>query len=69
MSWDDTEHYRMGGEYKWPTVPETKEYRLKVRELINKVIDRTPLELPVTQDSKWVSLGENRLTSSISFNF
>ena len=43
----------MGGDYRWPTVQETKEYRLKVRELINKVIDRTPLELPITQESKW----------------
>ncbi|CAF0779293.1 unnamed protein product [Brachionus calyciflorus] len=56
MSWDDTEHYRMGGSYKWPTVEETKEFRLKVRELINKVIDRTPLELPVTWDSPWWAL-------------
>ena len=46
----------MGGDYKWPTVKETKEYRRKVRILINEVIDRTPLELPVTMNSKWVSL-------------
>lgn len=55
MSWDDLEHHRMGGEYIWPTVSETREYRLKVRDLINQVIDRTPLVLPVTQDSPWVS--------------
>lgn len=56
MSWDDTEHYRMGGNYKWPTVEETKEFRAKVRNLIYKVIDRTPLELPVTWDSPWWAL-------------
>ena len=44
----------MGGDYKWPTVKETKEYRRKVRKLINDVIDRTQLELPVTMNSKWV---------------
>lgn len=44
----------MGGDYKWPTVAEVKEYRLKVKKLINDVIDRTPLELPVKWDSKLV---------------
>ena len=55
MSWDDLEHHRMGGEYHWPSVSETREYRRRVRELINRVLDRTPLVLPVTQDSPWVS--------------
>ena len=54
MSWDDIEHYRMGGDYKWPTVEETREYRLKVRKLINEMIERTPLELPVDANSPWV---------------
>lgn len=44
----------MGGSYRWPNVEDVKEFRLKTRELINKVIDRTPLELPVTWDSPWV---------------
>lgn len=44
----------MGGSYRWPSVEETREFRSKVRELINKVIDRTPLELPVNWDSPWV---------------
>ena len=56
MSWDDTEHYRMGGDYKWPTVEETRNYRKKVRELILKVIDRTELKLPITWDSPWVHI-------------
>jgi hypothetical protein len=46
----------MGGDYKWPTVQETKEYRLKLRNLINDVIDRTPLVLPVKWDSPWVNI-------------
>lgn len=56
MSWDDTEHYRMGGSYKWPSVEETKEFRVKIRSLIHQVIDRTPLELPVTWNSPWWAL-------------
>ncbi len=44
----------MGGSYRWPSVEDVKDFRLKVRELINKVIDRTPLELPVNWNSPWV---------------
>ena len=44
----------MGGDYKWPTVEQTKQFRAKVRELINKVIDRTPLTLPVNWENPWV---------------
>jgi hypothetical protein len=46
----------MGGDYKWPTVEQTKQFRAKVRELINKVIDRTPLTLPVNWKNPWVRL-------------
>uniref|UniRef100_A0A0B7B1Y1 Sulfatase-modifying factor enzyme domain-containing protein n=1 Tax=Arion vulgaris TaxID=1028688 RepID=A0A0B7B1Y1_9EUPU len=56
MSWDDTENYRMGGSYKWPPIPEVVEYRRVVRNLILKVIEDTPLELPITMDSPWWSL-------------
>jgi hypothetical protein len=45
----------MGGSYCWPTVERVKEFRLKVKELILKVIDRTPLELPVKWDSPMVN--------------
>lgn len=44
----------MGGDYKWPSVEETKEFRLKMKKLILEIIDRTPLELPVKWDSQWV---------------
>ncbi len=46
----------MGGSYKWPTVEETREFRLKVRALIHKIIDRIPLELPVGWNSPWVEI-------------
>ncbi|CAK8675649.1 unnamed protein product [Clavelina lepadiformis] len=53
MSWDDTENYRMGGSYKWPTVAEVVEYRQKVRDIVRSVIQERELTLPVTQDSPW----------------
>ena len=31
----------MGGDYNWPSVAQTKEYRAKVRIIINEIIDRT----------------------------
>lgn len=45
----------MGGECKWPTVEEAKNYRLKCKDLINKIIDRTELVLPITNKSPWVT--------------
>ncbi|XP_051867130.1 uncharacterized protein LOC127567942 isoform X2 [Pristis pectinata] len=53
MSWDDTENYRLGGSFNWPTLWECVEYRRKVRDIVHKVIQETPLELPVTMDSPW----------------
>ncbi len=51
----------MGGECIWPSVKETKEYRIKCRNLINEVIDRTNLELPVTKNSPLVKNILNKL--------
>nr|QTC10020.1 conA [Conus imperialis] len=56
MSWDDTENYRMGGSYKWPSVEEIVEYRRNVRNIILKLIVDTPLQLPITMDSPWWGL-------------
>lgn len=56
MSWDDTENYRMGGSYQWPAISDVVEYRRIVRNLILKVIEDTPLELPITMDSPWWAL-------------
>lgn len=56
MSWDDTENYRMGGEYKWPTVDEVMDYRRTVRNLIIQMIQDTPLVLPINKESPWWGL-------------
>ncbi|XP_041360130.1 ergothioneine biosynthesis protein 1-like isoform X1 [Gigantopelta aegis] len=56
MSWDDTENYRMGGSYKWPSVDDVVAYRYSVRNMILKVIKDTPLDLPVTMESSWWAL-------------
>ena len=48
------ENYRMGGKFVWPSVSEVAEYRKIVRQVILNIIENTPLELPVTQESKWV---------------
>lgn len=56
MSWDDTENYRMGGSYRWPSVDDTVEYRRRVRRAILDIIDNTPLQLPITMEDKWWGL-------------
>ncbi len=45
----------MGGSFQWPSVHDVLSYRDKVRGVIDNVIDNTPLQLPVTHDSPWVS--------------
>ena len=46
----------MGGQYEWPALDDVIEYRRQVRHLILDVIEKTPLELPITMDSPWVSV-------------
>ncbi|XP_066298440.1 uncharacterized protein [Branchiostoma lanceolatum] len=53
MSWDDTENYRMGGSFRWPPLAEAVEFRRLVRNRIRQLIEDTPLQLPITQDSPW----------------
>ena len=50
------ENYRMGGAYEWPPLADVVEYRRKVRDVVVNIIKDTPLQLPITMDSKWVSL-------------
>jgi len=53
MSWDDlnTAHY------DWPSVTAVREYRLRVRELVDEFIQTMPLELPIGWNSPaWVVL-------------
>ena len=45
----------MGGAYKWPSLAEVVEYRRKVRDVVTNIIKDTPLQLPITMESKWVS--------------
>ncbi|MFT7880084.1 MAG: 5-histidylcysteine sulfoxide synthase [Sulfurimonas sp.] len=49
MSWDDLDERH----YEWPSLQETQQYRDHVFEIVSDVIDRLPLELPVTEDSPW----------------
>lgn len=53
MSWDDTN----SDNYKWPSVDEVREYRFKVKCLVNELIMNLPLNLPIRDDSDmWVIL-------------
>jgi len=53
MSWDDMD----GSNYAWPKVDEVREYRLKVKELVDELIMTLPLTLPIKDDSPmWIIL-------------
>lgn len=53
MSWDDLDETH----YQWPSVAEVKTYRDQVREVVNQLIARMPITLPISQDSPaWVIL-------------
>ena len=45
----------MGGSYKWPALDELIRYRNQVRDMVLDCIERFPFDLPVTQESPWVS--------------
>ena len=51
MSWDDMDNKH----YNWPEVSAVREYREKVKEVILKLIDETPLHLPIDWDNPfWI---------------
>lgn len=53
MSWDDTN----AKNYEWPKVDEVREYRDKVRSLVDELIMTLPLSLPIKDDSPmWIIL-------------
>lgn len=53
MSWDDLDETH----YQWPSVAEVKTYRDQVKQVVNQLIDTTPITLPLSQDSPaWVIL-------------
>ncbi len=49
MSWDDLNE----SHYDWPTRQQVKDYRDKVRELVDGLIRALPLTLPITWESPW----------------
>ncbi len=53
MSWDDLND----DHYNWPTVLEVQNYRNRVKNAINKVIDEMNFEIPISWDSPaWIIL-------------
>jgi 5-histidylcysteine sulfoxide synthase/putative 4-mercaptohistidine N1-methyltranferase len=53
MAWDDVN----SNNYSWPSVDEVREYRKKVREVVDELIMSLPLTLPIAQDSAmWIVL-------------
>lgn len=49
MSWDDLD----SADYDWPTRRQVKEYRDRVRRMMDGLIRTLPLTLPITWDSPW----------------
>ena len=53
MHWDDIDSRN----YAWPQVEKVREYRQKVKNLVDDLITNTPLTLPISQDSTmWIIL-------------
>jgi 5-histidylcysteine sulfoxide synthase/putative 4-mercaptohistidine N1-methyltranferase len=49
MSWDDLDE----AHYDWPPVAEVTAYRQQVKAMINKVIQKAPLKLPIDWENPW----------------
>ena len=49
MSWDDLDDTH----YDWPKVAEVRDYRRRMRETVDGLIDRLPMTLPITWESDW----------------
>lgn len=53
MSWDDLDE----NNYDWPSVDAVRDYRHKVRALVDQLIDTMPLSLPIQwEDPFWIIL-------------
>ena len=53
MSWDDLESKH----YAWPTIAETKKYRLQVQEMVCELIDTIEFTMPINWESPmWIIL-------------
>ena len=57
------ENFRMGGAFKWPPLSDVVEYRRNVRNVVTNIIKDTPLQLPITMESRWVSTLSHRKNS------
>lgn len=49
MSWDDLDD----ANYDWPSVDAVRDYRGKVREVVDELIQTAPLVLPIDWDHSW----------------
>ena len=49
MSWDDLND----DHYDWPSVAEVKAYRQQVKKVVNQLIQKAPLQLPINWDNPW----------------
>jgi len=49
MSWDDLND----DHYQWPAVEEVTAYRQQVKSMINRVIQKAPLKLPIDWENPW----------------
>jgi 5-histidylcysteine sulfoxide synthase/putative 4-mercaptohistidine N1-methyltranferase len=52
MSWDDLNE----AHYDWPPVAEVKAYRQQIKQIINEIIARAPLSLPIDWQNPWWTL-------------
>ncbi|MGA7596054.1 MAG: 5-histidylcysteine sulfoxide synthase [Gallionella sp.] len=52
MSWDDLDEAR----YDWPRVDEVRDYRKRVREVVENLIETIPLALPIGWNHPWWSI-------------
>ena len=44
----------MGGAFQWPSLAEVLQFRQNVYEVIIEVIEKAPLQLPITMNHPWV---------------
>ncbi len=49
MSWDDLNEKH----YEWPSLERVQTYRDEVYSVVNELIERLPLALPITEESAW----------------
>ena len=58
----------MGGAFKWPSLQSVMEYRAKVKNVVSKVIETAPLNLPIHHTHPWVCQENLEISDCISYN-